>query len=170
MTSDTNSSIKTNPPSSDERRTAQRRETNVSTEFRFVTRLPMIINKMFGISDSGKGSIKNFSDGGILFEIPVTIQDSSFLSQISKTFEICKSERGGQEYLLLKPTDFSTIEMNLIAEKSKDPLVFFALPVWVKYFEYSSSGGALMIGLKFPENSDIRKQENKSRLESILAS
>lgn len=134
-----------------DRRASVRYSTMLDASFRFILPLPLILTKMFEISDSGKALIRNISKGGILLEIPVTIKELSFLHGLSKSLEMTGTEKSW----LLHVTDFSTIEVSLFSPKHGKQLTFFGLPVWARYIENSNNGGCVRIGLKFPERSDI---------------
>ena len=157
-----------NIPSGRDRRGSARKATDQSTDFHFVFPLPSIITRMFGISDSGTARIKNVSKGGVMLEIPVTVKELTVLSHINKSLEMAQTDSGVEKTWALKSSDFSTMELNVPVKKKKSKVTLLALPVWVKYYEYSQSGGAIRMGLKFPETSQVKSSDQSESVETVL--
>lgn len=151
-----------------ERRIEPRKESDCEVKFRFVMPLPLIVTKMFNISDSGKGIIRNVSSGGVLLEIPVNIKGLSFLYNLNKALETCQSAIGMDKSLILKSTDFSTVELIIESAKKNSSVSLLGLPVWVKYYEKGQSEGIIRVGLKFPENTGREFGGAKASLDTLL--
>lgn len=158
-----------NAPTGSERREFKRKEMDLNVEFRFVFPLASIITRMFGIPDSGVGLIKNISKGGIMLEIPVTVKELTLLSRINKSLESDGVAPDSERFWPLKSTDFSTLEIVIPDSKNISTVSLLALPVWARYCEYNQTGGAIKIGLKFPENISMQNLEKPETLKSILS-
>ncbi len=151
-----------------ERRGAPRKATEFEARFRFITPLPLIVTKMFNIEDSGKGFVKNVSSGGVMLEIPVTTKGLSFLYELNKALESSQSAMGMEKSLILKPGDFSTVEIAISSDKKKASVSLLGLPVWVKYIDKNDTEGIIRIGLKFPETSQQLFGNMAVDLKSVL--
>ncbi|MFH1369211.1 MAG: hypothetical protein ABII64_08815 [Elusimicrobiota bacterium] len=152
-----------------ERRNSPRQDTNVGVQFQFITPLPLIVTKMFNISDSGAGNLKNVSSGGAMLEIPVNIKGPSFLYHLNKALETCQEAVGMDKPVILRPSDFSTVKLVFSSQNSADISVL-AIPVWVRYFEKGSFEGTVNIGLRFPENMKLVLSGDQMNIETVFDS
>ena len=150
-----------------ERRSSPRKESDYSVQFRFVMPLPLIVTKMFNLTDTGNGTIRNYSNGGVMIEIPVTIKGLSFLYNLNKALETCQSVIGLDKSLILKSTDFSTVELMVTSGNKELSTSLLGLPVWVRYFENGPADGTIKIGLKFPENAGYSENNSGFSMDTL---
>lgn len=151
-----------------ERRSSARKDADFTARFRFITPLPLIVTKMFNIDDNGIGYVRNVSSGGILFEIPVTTKGLSFLYHLNKALETSQAEEGIEKSLILKPGDFSTVELKITSADKKSSVSLLGLPVWVKYVEINDTDGVIRLGLRFPENHDMMPKGVVDKLSRLM--